>query len=110
MKTCFVVIHSVILQKYAILLQLHVIEELLSSAVPINNTTVLGMLSSLQENKYHLEDPTGAIELDIGAHTSIHHGLFIENVFVLVEGWYADRVFHATGLGMPPPEARSKTQ
>ncbi|GAU88733.1 hypothetical protein RvY_01372 [Ramazzottius varieornatus] len=89
---------------------LHLVEELLSSSNAIYNTVVLGMISSLQEGKYHLEDPTGAIELDIGVETSFHSGLFVENVFVIVEGWYDDRVFHATGLGMPPPETRTTTQ
>lgn len=76
----------------------------------INHTAVFGMLSSLQENKYHLEDPTGAIELVIDADTDVHLGLFTENVFVLVEGFYADRVFNATGLGMPQPEFRRETR
>ncbi|XP_055330849.1 DNA polymerase epsilon subunit 2-like isoform X2 [Paramacrobiotus metropolitanus] len=89
---------------------LRTVEELLSSSVPIYNTVVLGMLSSLTETKYHLEDPTGAVEIDIGIETAFHSGLFIENVFVIVEGWYEDRLFHATGMGMPLPEPRSKTQ
>ncbi|OWA49852.1 DNA polymerase epsilon subunit 2 [Hypsibius exemplaris] len=89
---------------------LHLIEELLSSSIPIHNTVVLAMLSSLQEpGKYHLEDPTGAIQLEYNAETSFTGGLFTENIFILAEGWYDEKVFHATGLGMPPAETRSES-
>ena len=34
-----------------------------------------------------------------------HRGLYTENCFVLVEGWYEDLVFHVTAMGHPPAES-----
>jgi DNA polymerase epsilon subunit 2 len=81
--------------------QLRTIEELLGSAGRIENIVVLGMLVQLKpvcfnysclfiylklfQGKYHLEDPSGTVELDLSAAT-FHTGLFTENCVVLIEG------------------------
>lgn len=82
----------------------------MSSSIALHSVCVLGMISSLQEGKFHLEDPSGSVELDVLATTEFHTGLFTHNVFVIVEGWYDDHVFHATGIGMPPPEERKQSR
>lgn len=46
---------------------------------------VLGALIQLEQGKYHLEDPTGKVELDL-TNAKFHTGLYTEGVIVLVEG------------------------
>jgi DNA polymerase epsilon subunit 2 len=62
------------------------------------------------QGKFHLEDPTGTIELDLST-TKFHTGLFTENCVVLVEGTYttAKRLV-ATNIGMPPVERADSTR
>ncbi|KAK8383576.1 hypothetical protein O3P69_015801 [Scylla paramamosain] len=64
---------------------------------------VLGLLTKLVEGKYHLEDDTGNVEVDL---TNAHFkdGLFTVNSILLVEGWFDNNVLHAEAIGMPPPE------
>lgn len=50
------------------------------------------------QDKFHLEDCTGAIELDVSQATT-HTGLFTEGCQVLCEGWAADRVLHVAAIG-----------
>ncbi|XP_067014699.2 DNA polymerase epsilon subunit 2 [Anabrus simplex] len=83
------------------------IEYFLSAPDKVTNATVLGLLTELREGCFYLEDPTGTLQLDL-SETRYHTGLYIENCYVLVEGWYDDKVFHVEGMGFPPPEA-SKT-
>ena len=64
---------------------------------------VLGALCQLKNNKYSLEDPTGLVDLDL-TEAKFHRGLYTENCFVLVEGWYEDLVFHVVAMGHPPVE------
>jgi DNA polymerase epsilon subunit 2 len=64
---------------------------------------VLGALCQLKHNKYSLEDPTGLVDLDL-SEAKFHRGLYTENCFVLVEGWYEDLVFHVVAMGHPPIE------
>jgi DNA polymerase epsilon subunit 2 len=33
-----------------------------------------------------------------------HSGVFVENTFVLAEGWYEDGLFHVSFMGFPPLE------
>jgi DNA polymerase epsilon subunit 2 len=47
---------------------------------------------------WHLEDPSGAVELDL-SQAKFHTGLYAENCFVLAEGWYDDQVLHVLALG-----------
>ena len=68
-----------------------------------SNVIVLGALCQLKNNKYSLEDPTGLVDLDL-SEAKFHRGLYTENCFVLVEGWYEDLVFHVVAMGHPPVE------
>jgi len=79
------------------------IEYLLSSSGLPNKIIILGMLSQIKEGKYHLEDPTGTVELDM-SECEFHVGLFTENCLVLAEGIYEDRIFHLSAVGFPPIE------
>ncbi|MPC87118.1 DNA polymerase epsilon subunit 2 [Portunus trituberculatus] len=67
---------------------------------------VLGLLTKLVEGKYHLEDDTGNVEVDL-TNVQFKNGLFTLNSIVLVEGWYDNNVLHAETIGMPPPEPPS---
>ena len=89
--------------------QLQKVEYLLSSSGLPEKIIVLGMLTQLKEGKYHLEDPTGTVELNLSACT-FHTGLFVENSLVLAEGIYEDKVFHVDAIGFPPPETSAETR
>ncbi len=89
--------------------QLRTIEYLLSSSGLPDKIIVLGMLTQMKEGKYHLEDPTGVVELDLSQCT-FHMGLFVESSLVLAEGLYEDRVFHIEAIGFPPPETAADTR
>lgn len=89
--------------------QLRTVEYLLSSSGLPNKIIILGMLSQLKEGKFHLEDPTGCVELDLSQCT-YHTGLFVEGSLVLAEGLYDDNIFHAEAIGFPPPETASETR
>lgn len=89
--------------------QLHTVEYLLSSSGLPDKIIVLGMLSQLKEGKFHLEDPTGSVELDLSS-CSFHMGLFVESSLVLAEGLYEDKVFHVEAIGFPPPETAANTR
>ncbi|XP_070570240.1 DNA polymerase epsilon subunit 2-like [Ptychodera flava] len=85
------------------------VEYLLGSTTKLGDIIVLGMLTQLKEGKYYLEDPTGAVELNL-SQANFHTGLFTENCFVLAEGWYDDQVFHVNAFGFPPPEPADTTR
>lgn len=85
------------------------VEFLLGASCRQKKVLVLGLLTSLKEGKYHLEDDTGHIELDL-SNASFHSGLFTVNCFVLVEGCYEDNVLHAEAVGLPPPELPAVTR
>ena len=89
--------------------QLKTIEYLLSTSGSSTKVLVLGMLVQIVEGKYHLEDPTGTVELDI-TNTQFQNGLFTENSLVLAEGIYNDGVFCASAVGFPPPELASRSR
>ncbi|XP_002732910.1 DNA polymerase epsilon subunit 2-like [Saccoglossus kowalevskii] len=89
--------------------QLKPVEFLLGSTSKLGEIIVLGMLTQLKEGKYFLEDPTGAVQLDL-SQADFHSGLFTENCFVLAEGWYEDEVFHINAFGFPPPEPADTTR
>lgn len=86
--------------------QLRKIEVLISSSSRVNDVIVLGLLTQLTEGKYYLEDPTGSVLLDISS-ARYNSGLFTENSFVLIEGYYDDKVLHVAGLVLPPAESRA---
>ncbi|CAL4077086.1 unnamed protein product, partial [Meganyctiphanes norvegica] len=85
------------------------VEFLLGLSSRENEVVVLGLLTQLTEGQYHLEDDTGAVTLDL-KETKFHTGLFVQNCYVLVEGWYEDGVLHALAMGLPPPEAPNSTR
>ena len=89
--------------------QLRNIEYLLSSSGLPDKIIVLGMLTLLKEGRFYLEDPTGAVELDL-SQCVFHTGLFVENSLVLAEGLYEDKVFHLKAIGFPPPETSAETR
>ena len=89
--------------------QLQKVECLLSSSGLSEKIIILGMLTQVKEGKYHLEDPTGTVELDL-SNCVFHTGLFVENNFVLAEGTYEDKVFHVDAIGFPPPETSTETR
>ncbi|XP_073990612.1 DNA polymerase epsilon subunit 2 [Rhodnius prolixus] len=79
------------------------VEFLLSTNSKTENVVLLGLLTQLEEGKYYIEDPSGYIQIDL-AETVYHDGLFTESCFVLVEGWYQDRILHVQAMGHPPRE------
>ncbi|XP_046401886.1 DNA polymerase epsilon subunit 2 isoform X1 [Ischnura elegans] len=83
---------------------LPMIEYLLSSSVRLKDIIVLGLLTQMKEGRFYLEDPTGSVRLDLTG-TKFHSGLHTENCFVLAEGVYDDKVFHAKAIGFPPAES-----
>ncbi|XP_046337184.2 DNA polymerase epsilon subunit 2-like [Haliotis rufescens] len=89
--------------------QLKPIEYLLGSTAKLGDIIILGMLTQLKEGKWYLEDPTGAVPLELTS-ASFHTGLFTENCFVLAEGSYEDGTFHVTAFGFPPPEPSKTTR
>ncbi|XP_074654952.1 DNA polymerase epsilon subunit 2-like [Tubulanus polymorphus] len=89
--------------------KLQPIEYLLGSSAKLGEIISLGMLTQMKEGKWFLEDPTGAVQLDL-KQANFHSGLFTENCFVLAEGWYEDEIFHVTAFGFPPPEPAKTTR
>ncbi|KAG0725487.1 DNA polymerase epsilon subunit 2 [Chionoecetes opilio] len=70
---------------------------------------VLGLLTRMVEGKYHIEDDTGHIEVDISK-ADFHAGMIAMNTFVLVEGWFENNMLQAKAVGMPPPEPATTTR
>ena len=77
---------------------------MLGTNTKIENVIVLGMLTMLKHGVYSIEDTTGSLDLDM-IDAKFHKGLYTENCFVLVEGWYEDRIFHVVAMGHPPVES-----
>ncbi|KAG1656761.1 DNA polymerase epsilon subunit 2 [Nymphon striatum] len=91
--------------------QLYPIEYLLGTTTKMTDLVVLGMLSNIEEGKYHLEDSTGTMIIQLAQAISFFHsGIFTENSFVLAEGWYEDGTFQATAIGFPPIENAAITR
>lgn len=83
-------------------------ENLLSSAT-VNEVVMLGLLSKFKEGKFVLEDPTGAIPIDL-SEAKFHSGLYTEGGFMLAEGTYNDGVLKVNGLGFPPLEPAASSR
>ncbi|XP_037092812.1 DNA polymerase epsilon subunit 2-like [Pollicipes pollicipes] len=83
--------------------RLQPVELLLGSSSRLTDVLVLGMLTQLTEGKFFLEDPTGAVQLNLDD-TKFPIGMFSEGCFVLCEGSYDDNVFDCTVMGFPPAE------
>lgn len=88
---------------------LKTVDFLLGTNTKVENVIVLGMLTILKHGRYSIEDPTGYLDLDL-SETKFHKGLYTENCFVLVEGWYEDRLFHVIAMGHPPIENSEVTR
>nr|CAI5846843.1 unnamed protein product [Callosobruchus analis] len=85
-------------------LKLQTVDYLLTlSYATLDHTLVLGSLIQASEGKYYLEDATGMVELDL-VHAKYHLGFFVENCFVLVNGFYEDKVLHVSTVVLPPSE------
>ncbi|XP_060531569.1 DNA polymerase epsilon subunit 2 [Cylas formicarius] len=85
-------------------LKLQTVDYLLTlSEAKLDHTLILGSLLQVAENKYFLEDPTGIVQLDL-SHANYHTGFFVENVFVLVNGYYEDRILCVSTIALPPGE------
>ncbi|XP_016398761.1 DNA polymerase epsilon subunit 2-like [Sinocyclocheilus rhinocerous] len=89
--------------------QLKTVEALLGSTAKVGEVIVLGMITQLKEGKFYLEDPSGAVQLNMSK-AQFHSGLYTESCFVLAEGWYEDSVFHVNAFGFPPTEPSSFTR
>ena len=85
------------------------VDFLLGTTSKLTDVIVLGMLTQIKHGKYSLEDPSGVMDLDL-SEAKFHRGLYTENCFVLVEGWYEDMVFHVTAMGHPPAESAETTR
>ncbi|KAG4102701.1 DNA polymerase epsilon, subunit B [Neocallimastix lanati (nom. inval.)] len=84
------------------------IKSLLGS--PHQGYVLFGMLTKMQDGKYHLEDPDAHIELEFPDNMQVSTGLFTEDCFVLVNGEYTeDLVFRIIEMGMPIFEKRENT-
>nr|XP_023026424.1 DNA polymerase epsilon subunit 2 [Leptinotarsa decemlineata] len=85
-------------------LKLQTVDYLLTlSNVTLEFTLILGSLIQVSEGKWHLEDPTGMVELNL-THAKFHAGFFMENCVVLVNGYYEDRILHVSTVVLPPGE------
>ncbi|XP_018579685.1 DNA polymerase epsilon subunit 2 [Anoplophora glabripennis] len=85
-------------------LKLQTVDYLLTlSYVTLDRTLILGSILQVTEGKYYLEDPTGIVQLDL-THAKYHGGFFVENIFVLVNGYYEDKILHVSTIVLPPGE------
>ncbi|KAF7266756.1 hypothetical protein GWI33_019933 [Rhynchophorus ferrugineus] len=85
-------------------LKLQTVDYLLTlSEVQLDRTLILGSLLQIAEGKYYIEDPTGIVELDL-VHAKYHPGFYAENIFVLVNGFYEDKILHVSTMILPPGE------
>jgi len=89
--------------------QLRNVEFLLGCTSKLKEIIVLGMIAKIHEGKFHLEDPTGIVEMDL-KEAKFQTGIITESSFVLAEGWYDDDIFHVTALGFPPLEPAQVTK
>lgn len=83
--------------------------ENLLSAATVEEVVMLGLLSKFKEGKFYLEDPSGAIPIDL-SEAKFHSGLYTEGAFMLAEGTFNDGVLKVSGLGFPPLEAATSSR
>ncbi|XP_050439381.1 DNA polymerase epsilon subunit 2 [Adelges cooleyi] len=78
----------------------------MKSSSSLENIILLGIITQLKEGRYYIEDPTGAIQLDL-TDTDFHKGYFTENCCVLAEGVYDEIncVFKVADMALPPGES-----
>ncbi|KAJ1554511.1 DNA polymerase epsilon subunit 2, partial [Nowakowskiella sp. JEL0078] len=71
---------------------------------------LFGMLTQMEEGKFHLEDKDSTIQLEFINELDQTVGLFTQCCFVLMEGVLLEnKVFEVRMVGMPPPEDRNLT-
>lgn len=71
--------------------------------VTLERIFILGSLLQVSEGKWFLEDPTGIVELDL-KHAKYLEGLYVENCFVLVNGYYEGKILQVASVVSPPGE------
>ncbi|KAI9018444.1 DNA polymerase alpha/epsilon subunit B-domain-containing protein [Hyaloraphidium curvatum] len=70
-----------------------------------------GMLTRMQDGRYHLEDPYAHIPLEFPRGLAQTPGLFTENCFVVVEGTLTSRqTLRLAAIGMPASEPRAVSE
>ncbi|XP_072385844.1 DNA polymerase epsilon subunit 2 isoform X1 [Diabrotica undecimpunctata] len=85
-------------------IQLQTVDYLLTiSTITLDRVLILGALFQVSEGKWHLEDPTGMVELNL-QHAKFQIGFFSENTLVLVNGCYEDRILLVSSIVLPPGE------
>lgn len=83
--------------------------ELLLSTSKMNQVIVLGLLTQLSEGKFYLEDPTGAVPIDL-SEVAYSSGLFCEGSIVLGCGDYRDGTLYLYEIGCPLAEPGSSSR
>lgn len=90
------------------------IGELLSCR-PEEVVVVFGLLVSLKERVWHLEDPNSSIEV-VGLEASdvpqcaVRSGIFYEGCFILAEGQNKGGVFHLHNICLPPVQEAKESR
>ena len=70
---------------------------------------VLGLLTEMEEGRFHLEDAHSAIPLDL-SQAETHKGLFTRNSVVVMEGEVQPSgAFLVSTVGLPPHESRAES-
>ncbi|XP_055697195.1 DNA polymerase epsilon subunit 2 [Phlebotomus papatasi] len=75
----------------------------------MRDVVIMGLFTKFSDGKFHVEDPTGTIALDM-TDAKMHSGLFCDGCFVLVQGKYQEGILKVSSLGFPPPEAASSSR
>ncbi|KAH6578738.1 hypothetical protein BASA50_008428 [Batrachochytrium salamandrivorans] len=71
---------------------------------------LFGMLTSIQDGKYHLEDTDAFIELEFQKIMQQGPGMITRNCFMLIQGDYTDQgTFRVDVIGHPLPERREES-
>ncbi len=71
---------------------------------------LLGLLCTLHDGRYALEDGDGSVLLDL-KHAAAGEGIFTEGAIVLVSGEYLhNETFRVDDMGQPPSERRSEAR
>ena len=66
---------------------------------------LFGMLTLMQQGKFHLEDPDSFVEIQFSPETKKSIGYFTFNCMVLVQGQYSDNlIFTVDKISMPPAD------
>ncbi|XP_043258078.1 DNA polymerase epsilon subunit 2 [Colletes gigas] len=65
---------------------------------------IMGLLNQLTEGQYYLEDPGGAIKIDL-QQADFQDGLIMEASIVIASGNYRDGILYVEDIGFPPAES-----